>query len=181
MFLTVVRFVASSPAGSGGPGARARVLIEMQSVGAHDFCAVTFDAVVEYVAHFFVRMSKVSVTPRTQIVGLWGFCGREKNATVLLLLLSLFCGNPNERAIVALHDYSTYGVQFFRRSPRWTAGRICSPSCSAGRIPTHQDIVSLWLRRLCTRRICHIALGPRTDRSSWGIGIGHLWDDEQNI
>lgn len=100
-FLTVVRFVASSPAGSGGPGARARVLIEMQSVGAHDFCAVTFDAVVEYVAHFFVRMRKVSVTPRTQIVGLRGFCRSEKNVNVILLL-SLFYGNPNECAIVAI-------------------------------------------------------------------------------
>lgn len=76
--LTVVRFIATRPAGCGGPGARSRVLVEMQSIGAHNFRAVTLDTVVEYVAHLLVRVSKVPVTPRTQIAGLRGFCGRGK-------------------------------------------------------------------------------------------------------
>lgn len=72
---TFVRFAASGPSGSVGPSARARVLVKVQPVGAHDFRALAFDAVVEYVAHLLVRVRKVSVTSRAQVVGLRVFCG----------------------------------------------------------------------------------------------------------
>jgi len=65
-----VRFAAARPAGSRWPRTRARVLVEMQPVGAHDFRALALDTVVEHVAHLLVRMRKVSVTSRAQVVGL---------------------------------------------------------------------------------------------------------------
>lgn len=103
--------------------------------------------------------------------------GTLKVHVILLLLLSSssFLWNPSERTQrYTLLTVGTHGVRIFHRSPRWTAGRICWFSCSAGRTLTRQDTISSWPRRLCTRRTCRIAPGPRTGRSSWGIGIVHL-------
>jgi len=111
--------------------------------------------------------------------------GALKVYVILLLLFfssSSFYENPSKRTRrYTPLTVGTHGVRIFRRSPRWTAGRICWSSCSADRTLTRQGKVSQWPRRLCIRRICRIVPGPRTGRSSWGIGIVHLWAESKKI
>jgi len=102
--------------------------------------------------------------------------GTLKVRVILIILWKL-----SEWTDTAVYAVGTHGVRIFRRSPRWTAGRICWSSCSAGRTLSRQGTVSPWPRRLCTRRTCRIAPGPRTGRSSWGIGIVHLWAKSKKI